>query len=151
MLPKDDPYYGKLALFDLYQFHYTNPRRWEIPDMLDFIKPIRAKYLKEITDKKAFVPLYAENNPKTFIGLGYIETTRKAHKNILMVLANTNPFDQAYLQIGIKGLRNLTENQEMTGKLLFSTHEEPRVFSQFINYNTLDIHLGPGEVKIIEL
>ena len=51
MLPEDDPYYGKLALFDLYQFHYTNHRRWELPDLLDLVKPIRAKYLKQITNK----------------------------------------------------------------------------------------------------
>ena len=151
MLDTEDPYYGKLALFDLYQFHYTNPRRWEIPDMLDNIKPIRAKYLKEITNKKAFMPLYADNHPDTFIGFSYIKKTGKEKKNILMILANSNPYDQQYLRVDIRNLRQVTENHEMAGKLLFSTHEGPREFSQFIDYNTLDIHLGAGEVKIIEL
>ena len=151
MLPENDPYYGKLALFDLYQFHYTNPRRWELPDMLDSIKPIRAKYLKEITDKKSFIPLYAENHPNTFIGFSYIKKSRKAHKDSLIIVANINPYNEASLQINISTLRSATDNQEMIGKLLFSTHEEPRSFTQFTDYNTLDIHLGPGEVKIIEL
>ena len=151
MLPENDPYYGKLALFDLYQFHYTNPRRWEIPDMLDSIKPIRTKYLKEITNEKFFMSLHQNNHPKTFIGLSYIKNSRKAHKNALVIVANTNPYEQAYMKVDIKALRIATNNQEMAGKLLYSTHEDPRIFTQFIDYNTLDIHLGPGEVKIIEL
>ncbi|AIO18816.1 Alpha-1,4-glucan:maltose-1-phosphate maltosyltransferase [Candidatus Izimaplasma bacterium HR1] len=151
MLPEDDPYYGKLALFDLYQFHYTNQRRWELPDLLEQIKPIRKKYLKEITNKKAFMPVYAEHHPDTFIGFSYIKKTGKDKKNILLILANSNPYDQQYLRVDIRNLRQITDNQEMKGKLLFSTHESPREFTQFIDYNTLDIHLGAGEVKIIEL
>ncbi len=146
MLNEDDPYYGKLALFDLYQFHYTNNRRWEIPDLLDEIKPIRAKYLKQITNKKAFMPLYAHNHPNTFVAFSYIKK-----KSILVVLANTNPYEQQYLKVDIRNLRQVTENHAMHGTLLFSTHEGPREFTQFIDYNTLDIHLGAGEIKIIEL
>lgn len=151
MLPENDPYYGKLALFDLYQLHYTNDRRWEIPDILDFIKPIRAKYIKEITNNKSFLPLYAETNAKTFIGLSYIKNSQKVDKNALIIMANTNTYEQTYLKVSIQELRQATGNTKMAGELLFSTHEAPRIFSQFIDYNTLDIHLGPGEVKIIEL
>jgi len=151
MLDENDPYFGKLALFDLYQFHYTNPRRWELPDLLDMIKPIRSKYLKQITDKKAFMPIYAHNHPNTFVGFSYIKKTKNNRENTLLILANTNPYDQNYLQVDIRNLRQVTENHEMRGKLLFSTHESPREFSQFIDYSTLDIHLGPGEIKIIEL
>jgi hypothetical protein len=151
MLDEDDPYYGKLALFDLYQFHYTNPRRWELPDILDALKPIREKYIKQLTNKKAFMPLFAQHHPNTFIGFSYIKKASKEKKNILMILANTNPYDQVYLKVDIRHLRQVTENHEMKGKLLFSTHEFPREFAQFIDYNTLDIHLGAGEVKIVEL
>ncbi len=97
------------------------------------------------------MPLYAERHPDTFIGFSYIKKKGKDKKNILMILANSNPFDQQYLRVDIRNLRQVTENHEMKGKLLFSTHEDPRLFEQFIDYNTLDIHLGPGEVKIIEL
>ena len=55
------------------------------------------------------------------------------------------------LQIDISELRVASKNKEMKGKLLFSTHEGPREFTQFWDYDTLDIHLGPGEVKIVEL
>lgn len=151
MLEKDDPFYGKLALFDLYQFHYTHPRRWEIPDMLDIIKPIRKKYLKQITNKENFIPLFAHHHPTTFVGFGFFKNGKAVKKNTLIVVANTDTYNQHYLQVDIRHLRDEANNNEMEGKLLFSTHEGPREFTQFIDYNTLDIHLGPGEIKIIEL
>lgn len=151
MLSPEDPYYEKLALFDLYQFHYTNPRRWELPDILDTIKPIRQKYLKLLTNKQAFMPLYAHYENMNFIGFSYFKKTKNNKQNILFVLGNADTNYEHYLKIDIRLLRMATDNQEMQGKLLFSTHELPRKFAQFIDYNTLDIHLGPGEVKIIEL
>lgn len=70
-LPQNDSYNVKLALFDKYQFHYTNERRWELPDILSIIKDIRIKWLKEITNNKSYVPIYSEDNSQTFIGLAY--------------------------------------------------------------------------------
>lgn len=151
MLEKDDPYYGKLALFDKFQYHYTNPRRWELPDLLDLVKPIRKKYLKQITNKDYFVPLYANDHPKTFIGFGFYKKTKLGKNNMLIVLANANPYHEQYVFPNIEKLRNKSNNNEMEGTLLLSTHETPRVFSQFKEFNTLDIHLGAGEIKIIEL
>ena len=52
-LPENDPYNGKLALFDKYQLHYTNERRWELPDILGIVKGIRKKWLKTITNNKS--------------------------------------------------------------------------------------------------
>ncbi len=151
VLDENDPFYGKLALFDKFQFHYTNKRRWELPDALEFIKPIRNKYIKQITKKESFVPLYSEDHPKTFIGLAYYKKTKSNKKNCLLILANANPYSEQYVRPDIKELRILSSNKEMEGKLLFSSHEEPRKFSQFIDYDKMDIHLGPGEIKIVEL
>ena len=151
MLDESDPFYGKLALFDKYQFHYTNSRRWELPDVLEFIKPIRKKYLKQITSKDSFVPLYSEDHPKTFIGLAYFKKAKSNKNNCLLILANANPYSEQYVKPDIKELRKMSNNKEMSGKLLFSSHEDPRPFSQFIDYDRLDIHLGAGEIKIVEL
>ncbi|MEC9484526.1 MAG: hypothetical protein UMR38_01460 [Candidatus Izemoplasma sp.] len=151
MLDPNDPYYGKLALFDKYEFHYTNDRRWELPDILDFIRPIRTKYLPQITNKKYFVPLYGDNHPDTLIGLSYYKNTKRKEHNMLIILANSNPYDEVKRAIPIHTLRDKSQNKATVGKLLFSTHESPRPFTQFFNVNTLDIHLGPGEVKIIEI
>jgi len=150
-LPDNDPYNGKLALFDKYQFHYTNNRRWELPDILDSLKPIRKKWLKELTNNKSFEPIYSDDQSNTFIGLAYYKKTKKAKNNILLILANGNSYNEVYSKPSIKLLRELSKNNEESGKLLFSTHEGPRAFTQFINKDILDIHLGPGEVKIINL
>ena len=150
-LPKNDPYNGKLALFDKYQFHYTNNRRWELPDILDSLKPIRKKWLKELTNNKSFEPIHSDDQSKTFIGLAYYKKTKTAKNNVLLILANGNPYNEVYSKPSIELLRALSKNNEHSGKLLFSTHEGPRAFTQFIDNNILDIHLGPGEVKIISI
>jgi glycosidase len=151
VLDPSDPFYGKLALFDKYQFHYTHERRWEIPDILDFIKPIRQKYLKAITNSNHFVPLFAVHHPNEFIGFGFYNKRKDAKENVLMVFANANVYKEHYLRVNIHELRKQSNNQEDTGKLLFSTHEGPRAFTQIFDHNTVDLHLGTGEIKIIEL
>ena len=150
-LPKEDPYYGKLALFDKYQFHYTNTKRWELPDILDKIKEIRNKWINELINKDLFEPIYSDSHSKTFIGLAYYKKTEETKNNILLILANGNPYDEVYTKPSIKNIRSLSNNYEEIGKLLFSTHEGPRPFTQFIDSNTLNIHLGAGEVKIINI
>lgn len=149
-LDRNDPYNGKLALFDKYQFHYTNKRRWELPDILDFIKPIRKRWLKQLTDKKSFVPIYSADHSNTFIGLAYYKKNKTNKNNCLMILANGDPFNQQLLSPDIKKLRTLSNNKEMLGKLVFSTHEDPRRFTQFYDFNTIELHLGAGEIKIVE-
>ena len=150
-LERDDPFNGKLALFDKYQFHYTNDRRWEIPDILDYIKPIRKKWLKELTNTKSFVPIYSVDHSNTFIGLAYFKKNRKEKDNCLIVLANADPFNQQLLKPDLTNLRKLSNNNSVNGKLVFSTHEDPRKFNQFDDINTIDLHLGSGEIKIVEL
>ncbi len=150
-LPDNDPYNGKLALFDKYQLHYTNERRWELPDILGIVKGIRKKWLKTITNNKSYEPIYSDDGSKTFIGLAFYKNTKNTKNNVLLVLANGNPYHEVYSKPNIKILRDLSKNNAKTGKLLFSTHEGPRPFNQFLDINTLDIHLGPGEVKIINM
>jgi hypothetical protein len=150
-LPDNDPYNGKLALFDKYQLHYTNERRWELPDILGIVKGIRKKWLKTITNNKSYEPIYSDDGSQTFIGLAFYKNTKATKNNVLLILANGNPYHEVYSKPSIKILRTLSKNNADTGKLLFSTHEGPRPFNQFLDINTLDIHLGPGEVKIINM
>jgi glycosidase len=151
VLDEQDPYYGKLALFDRYQFHYTNARRWELPNILEFLQPIRKSYVKSITNPKRFLPLYAHYENQNFLGLSFYKTSRSNKQNVLLVLANADTWHEHYIKVDIRLLREVTNNTQTEGRLLFSTHEGPRAFTQFLDSNTLDIHLGPGEVKIVEL
>ncbi|MFH5881775.1 alpha-amylase [Liberiplasma polymorphum] len=147
-LEPNDPYYGKLPLFDRYQFHYLHRDRWVLPNILDFIKPFRKKYLSQITNTNYFVHILDDN--KLFIGYAFYKKTKANKNNVLLVLANLNPYHEYYSKPSIKAIRDASNNHETIGKLLFSTHEGPRDFTQFYDYNQIDLHLGAGEVKIVE-
>ncbi|TVP96919.1 MAG: alpha-amylase [Acholeplasmatales bacterium] len=148
-LDNDDPYYGKLALFDRYQFHYTHPRRWDIPHMLEAIKPIRKRYMKELLNSERFVPIYDDN--RLFVGFAFYKKTKQTTGNVLMILANLNPYHECRMHPWIRPVREASKNTEtVEGRLLYSTHEPPRVFTQFLGADRIDLHLGAGEVKIVE-
>lgn len=140
-LEKDDSFYGKLALFDRYQLHYLHPQRFDLYNMLSFLSPLKETYHEALMDSKKTT--YIESDQPFFIG--YV--TEKTKSKRLMVLSNLNPYGDTYLNLSLdKVLKNPSKNP----KLLFSTHESPRDFTQ-ITGHTLDLHLGAGEVKIIEL
>lgn len=147
-LPKDDLFYGKLALFDKYALHYMAPNRWELADHLDGIKVIRKAWLKELTNLAYFVPIYMHEFDTPAIGLGYYnEVTKKC----LLVFANSNVYGQLSCNATIQVLRDKVDNHSMSGKLLYATYEMPRDYHQFNPDGSIQLHLGPGEVKVIEL
>ncbi len=143
-LSHNDPFFGKLALFDKYQLHYTYEKRYVIPAIYNMILPIRNTIKEALFDKKA-LHTYESDNP-FFVGLFY--TTGK---RITMIFGNLNPYYEEQANISIGHIRKRAKNTLKKGKLLFSTHEPPRAFTQFLSNDVIDIHLGPGEVKIVEL
>jgi len=143
-LSYNDPFFGKLALFDRYQLHYTYELRYVIPAILNQVNPIREKLKPALFDRKK-LHTYESDNP-FFVGLIYMQG-----KKITMVFGNLNPFHVEQAHIDITPIRRKTKNTKTKGKLLFSTHEAPRLFAQFVSEDVIDIHLGPGEVKIVEL
>jgi len=140
-LSLNDPYYGKLALFDKYQIHYTNALRYTMRGIMKALLPIRKKLSNARFNPKQITTIQTDN--PFFVGITYILKGK-----LVFVFGNLNPFYPEQEHLNISTLRN---NKRTHGSLLFSTHESPRPFTQLIDENTLDIHLGPGEVKIIEL
>jgi hypothetical protein len=147
-LPKEDLFYGKLALFDKYAFHYMAPKRWELADHLDGIKIIRKEWLKQLTNLDYFVPLYMNEFDTPAIGLGYFNPNTK---KCLMVFANTNVYGNLSCTASIQILREQVDNRSFKGQLLYSTYEMPREFHQFNPDGSIQLQMGPGEVKIIEI
>ncbi|HRY78353.1 MAG TPA: hypothetical protein P5154_06285 [Candidatus Izemoplasmatales bacterium] len=146
-LPKGDLFYGKLALFDKYAFHYLNENRWELADHLDGAKDIRARWLNELTDLNAYVPVYFEEFDTPAIGAGYFN--RKTGK-CLVLLANANYQAGIHCTASLKVLREKAKNPSVEGRLVYSTYEMGREFRQFTQEGNLWADLGPGEVKLIE-
>lgn len=145
MLDKDDPFYGKLALFDTFQIHYLNPNSYDIKNHLKQIKPIRKKYLRYITNKKRYLPLiYLEG--ENLIGFAY-----EANKEILFILGN--PF-YTHSQYAKLDLTLIKEKYPLLqeGKLLYATYEDKqRVLDEFDPNGNPYFLLGKGEVKIFTI
>lgn len=147
-LPKDDLFYGKLALFDKYAFHYMNPSRWELADHLDGIKRIRQAWLSSLTNLDCFVPIYMHEFDTPIIGLGYFNPeTNKC----LFVFANANVYGHVSCNASIQVVRDKVKNHSMAGKLVYATYEMPRDYHQFNPDGSIQLQMGPGELKIIEL
>jgi hypothetical protein len=141
-LDEHDPYYGKLALFDRYQLHYLHPQRFDIYNMLSFLRPIKQKYQKALMDEKK-VTFIEDENP---FFVGYVILHKTQPLDALLVLANLNPFGDTHLNPSV----NISNVKDAHAELIFSTHEGPRIYDQF-HQGMIDLHLGAGEVKIITL
>ncbi len=153
MLPQNDRYFGKLALFDKFALHYLNHMRWELPDILEAISKIRHDHLKTFTNVENFVGLGFDNLGDPAIGFGYIEEGKRGHynDNVFIIVASTNMHSPIDVMVHLENLREQSKNTWCTGKLLFSTHEWQREVHEFDYNRNLHLHLQPGEVKIIKL
>ena len=153
MLPQDDRYYGKLALFDKFAIHYLNHMRWDIPDTLDAISKIRRENLETFTNLEHFVGLGFDNYSVPAIGFGFAQAGEygKTYDNTFVIVANTDPYHAIDTTVHLGDLRAKSGNTSTKGYLLYSTHEWQRDIYEFDLHCNLKLHLQPGEVKIIKL
>jgi hypothetical protein len=146
-LPKTDPYYGKLALFDKYAFHYLDDSRWDIPVHLEGLKSVRARWLTELNDVTCFVPLSLSNST-ILIGLGYYQ---KSTGNCLMIFVNPDCEHDISPIAKIQPLRDKSKNQSRKGMIVYATYADGGQFTNFDSQGSVILHLLPGEVKIVEM
>jgi starch synthase (maltosyl-transferring) len=147
-LPDGDLFYGKLALFDKYAFHYLNPLRWELADHLDGVKKIRNKWLNQITNLDYYVPIYFNEFDTPVVGVSYYN---KETKKCLIVVANSNFYDAITCYASLEKLREASGNYNQDAKLIYATYEMPHDYHDFSQDGKINFHLLPGEVKIVEL
>ncbi|QVK17619.1 alpha-amylase [Mycoplasmatota bacterium] len=140
----NDPYYGKLALFDKYAFHYLNNNRWVIPKQLERISKIRKQYLSTITDINQYEPTIFEDKAIDCIGFSYVD--KQVKENVLMIIANTNPTNETEATVVLDKL----SNRALTPEVLFSQFELSEESIGFKN-DHLNLILKPGEVIILKL
>ncbi|MFW6285100.1 MAG: alpha-amylase family glycosyl hydrolase [Bacillota bacterium] len=136
-----DPFYGKLALFDPYQLHYTNKGNHTLPAFYKALNPIRKNWVHTIVEGKN-VETFEEGT--TFIGYVY-----KKQKKKLLIAANLNP-DHPFESHMVKPKYLETANLRKA-RMLFSTHEAEKTVSIDNEYGRLYLYLKPGEVRIFEL
>ncbi|MCR5740966.1 MAG: alpha-amylase [Gammaproteobacteria bacterium] len=146
-LYKEDPHYGKLALFDKYSFHYTMPRSHEIINHLKDVLKVREEWLDVITDKSLYTELNFYEYRNETVGLGYYNPKTK---KCLVVIANGDMNNGFYANVSLESLRNKAQNSSTRGRVLYGTYEMPRDFYDFNMNGDLYCYMGSGEVKIIE-
>lgn len=145
MLEKDDPYYGKLALFDKYAFHYLDNDNQDIKNHLKIINKIRTKYLTTIINKNNYIPI------KFNVGRDPIGFIYKSKKELLFIIGN--PFYDFTQTVKID-LNELTNKYNLTEEAIlhYGTYEsESRIITEFDENNNPYFLMGPGEIKIFTI
>lgn len=146
MLDKDDPYYGKLALFDRYAFHYNHKHRWEIPTALEKASHIRKEYIDAMMDMNNVYPLGFSAPWDTAAGFGYVNQDR-----VLLAITNTDMHNEKYHYVRLDNLPEIFFAQDKQIIQRFSS-EDNIPHELFINeHRGLNIHFVPGEVKLLEI
>lgn len=140
-LPKDDPFYGKLALFDRYALHYQNDTT--LIKYIQDVLPIRDKYFTKM--KSQNFEMFKVLGPYIGLAFGYKFKENNKEK-LLLVVANTNTSYEEYLEVIIDD-KKYQKNIEV----LF---EHPRDEDEAnVNDFSLTGHpyflVKPGEVKIL--
>ena len=152
-LPKNDRYYGKLALFDKYALHYLNADRWDLTNTLATLSKIRQQHLNTFTNPQHFVGLGFNQLSDPAIGFGYIQEDRYGwqNNNVFILVASTDMYHPIEVTVHLNELRQKSGNIWCTGELLYSSHEAKKKIQEFNEYQDLYLSLQPGEVKIIKL
>jgi len=151
-LPKSDPFYGKLALFDRFAIHYLNDNRWDLPDNLEAVAQIRNAHLETFTDLSHYAPLGFNSPTDPAIGFGFVEASRYGwqNDNTYVVVASTDMENPCQIKVNLQELRAKSGNNWHSGRLLYSTHEWVRDVHEFDEVGDLHLHLDAGEVKVIK-
>ena len=150
-LPQNDQYFGKLAFFDKYQFHWTNPYRWDLPDTMEFISKIRQQFISTIKNPDNFVPVHFGDPNTPAIGLGWmIEGRRwKQGDNVLLVVGNSDLYNDREFTLLLDNIRRESGNVSRKAWLMFSPNEWCHDIYDFDDNWNLHLWFKPGEVKIL--
>ncbi|HKL47945.1 MAG TPA: hypothetical protein VJ878_04675 [Candidatus Izemoplasmatales bacterium] len=141
-LNQNDLFYKKLALFDKYALHYTNPHRWELFDHLKGIVDLRKEWINSIISQDKLVRFDVYNH-KT-LEYGFV----KEEKGLIIVANTSKHF--VHHNFSIKPLRTKIEKTNHTGDLLYSSYELPRPYEHLYD-DKIYVSLQPFEMKIIRI
>ncbi len=139
-LPNNHQYFGKLALFDRYQFNYDHSDRFELINLMKKAAMIRNDYLKYLVDLKSSTMLNFSSPIELASGVAY-----KVDSGYLVVVANLDVLNGCMHYVNFENIETKPNNLE----LIFSTYN---VLSEntYVDY-WAHIYFEPGEVKIYRL
>ncbi|MGL4953380.1 MAG: alpha-amylase [Culicoidibacterales bacterium] len=152
MLNDNDPYNGKLALFDKVAFHWLNDNRWDLADMLEHLNAIRQTHLPTLLDMETFLPIGFDSFTHHGLGFGYALKTdeQQDYDNMLVIFANTDVNTHHDFTIKLSELRHKAGNHARHANVLYSTQSISNELwdDNFDSNWNLPVSLAPGEVRI---
>ncbi|MCC9626183.1 hypothetical protein LPB41_31335 [Thalassospira sp. MA62] len=143
-----DPYFGKLAFFDAYQFHWDHPERDEMIEVMHQVAEIRRRWLDVLVDPNHFEPLILNEPFAPFIGFAWL---RPETNDTLLVVANTNMIDTLRGVVTLDGVRRRNWNASRFAEMVYSPDSWPYPEHSFDDNWNLVVDLKPGEVKVYEM
>jgi hypothetical protein len=149
-LHPDDPYNGKLAFFEKYQLHWTNPDRWTLPTIIENIAKIRQRHIFAVTDLGSSYPLHFDDYRAPAIGFAFTVENRRwmDHGNLLLVIGNTDLAQHQTFTVDLGHVRYESGNSARRAWIEYSLYSGQYETYDFDDNWNLRLHLKPGEVVI---
>ncbi len=146
-LPKNDPYYGKLALFDRYNLHYLHPRRWEMIETIEKASKIRASIIDSMLNMDKVYPLGFSAPWDTAAGFGY-----RGRNKMTLVITNTDVNNDKEHWVKLDNIPDDYNNEGTVLKQIFSSENSVSETDIVID-STMNVRIWfkKGEVKILEI
>lgn len=145
-LSEDDPYYGKLALFDKYAFHMNHKDRFVLPQLLEKASKIRESYIESIVSKEHTYPLGFSAPWDPAAGMGFVKG-----KKALIAVVNTDFYHHQTHTVKLDSLPSEFFGTQVSCKLVFSSENTPHLNAHVNEHKVLMIHCAPAEVVCFEL
>ncbi|HET6785160.1 MAG TPA: hypothetical protein VFH18_03985, partial [Erysipelotrichaceae bacterium] len=146
-LPKNDPYYGKLALFDRYNLHYLHPRRWEMIETIEKASKIRASIMDSMLNMDKVYPLGFSAPWDTAAGFGY-----RGRNKMTLVITNTDVNNDKEHWVKLDNIPDDYNKEGTVLKQIFSSENSVSETDIVID-STMNVRIWfkKGEVKILEI
>lgn len=146
-LPKSDPFYGKLALFDRYSLHYLHPRRWEMIEVIEKANAIRQDLLESILKPKKAFPLGFSAPWDLAAGFAY-----ETKGTLTLIIANTDTSEDKDHWIRLDNLPGAYNAEGKSVVQIFSSEDNLAPdHLQVLSQSQLTLHFKKGEVKILQI
>ncbi len=147
MLDEEDPYYGKLALFDRYMFHMLEDDRFELMNLIQQVIPYKHKYQEAMLDRERTYPIGFSGPWEMAASFAY-----ENEDSVLLAVCNTNLIEEDPHWIQCFNLpERFLDKEKVTITQVFSSHHQQPTTYNYDDFNQLHIPFEPGEVKLIEI
>lgn len=145
-LPRKDQKFRRQAMLDRVTYDYTKKDFHVFINHLERFQTYRKAYLPAIMNPERCIPVWFDDPRDPGIGFTFIGDTKA-----LLVVCNTNLYEEVDLRIHTENMLWELPFQWHSIQQSYSSHDPYVHELQFDEFQTLPMHFGIGEVKIIEI